>query len=97
MADYSHHHTYRVARAPRGSSARRFGGVLAGALVLMLAALAWIWTQQSTVDPPLPRAEAAASSPAAPPRAAKPASIPPQEATPANAAIAAAGDTRSVR
>jgi len=94
MADYSHHHVYRVARRSHEAGAQRLGWLLAALAVLMLAILAWVWMQQRSVQ----SAPTAQPASAYRPQAAVPAPVRTTPiATPPSAAVAAAGDTRPLR
>jgi len=92
MADYSHHDAYRVARRLHEAGAQRLGWLLATLAVLMVAILAWVWTQQRFAQPQ-PQPASAYRPQVAAPAPVRTTPIP----TPLNAAVAAAGDTRPVR
>jgi hypothetical protein len=110
MADYYQHQDRRSdrvgARVHPRSHGDHTGVVLTGLAILMLGALALLWTSQETVVSPLPQSTAAISQPSMAPVAqvtvaATPAPVAmraaPTVAPPASYAVAAAGDTRAVQ
>lgn len=82
MADYSHLHAHPVPRPAPGADQPHFGWVITALAAVILAATAWIWSQQQTVDSPLPGPVGQTAAAPAPP---------------ASQAVAAAGDTRAPR
>jgi hypothetical protein len=101
MADYSHTHSHAVAGAARGADQTHFGWMATVLAAVVLAAMAWAWTQQQTVESPLPQPISQTAAPVAmtpadrfAPAMTRPA---PEVAPPPSQAVAAAGDTRALR
>jgi hypothetical protein len=81
MANYSHPQPHPALRPARGGDQLHYGWAVTVLAAVIMAAMAWAWSQQQTVDSLLPQpvGQTAALTP------------------PATQAVAAAGDTRAPR